>query len=85
MSDGIHIMAYKEHRSSLAFAHVLHFTNGFLLKFCIADCKDFIYYKDFGVQMSRNSESEADHHTAAVAFYRGVDVAFAAAEINYLI
>jgi hypothetical protein len=42
-------VTYKQHRSSLTFAHVLHFANGILLKFCVTDGEDFVDDKYFGV------------------------------------
>ena len=75
-------MAHKQHRAAFAFADVLHFSDGFFLEFGVADGEDFIDNQYLGVEVGGDGEAEAHHHAAGVALHRGVDITFAAAEVD---
>ena len=78
-------MTHEQHGSALSFADVLHFADGFLLEFGVADGEDFVDDEDFGVEVGGDGETQPHHHAAAVTLHRGVDIAFAAAEVDYLV
>lgn len=78
-------MAHEQHCSALTAAYVLHLADGLLLEFGVAHGEHFIHHEDFGFQVCCDGESEADGHAAAVAFYGGVQVAFASAEVHDLV
>lgn len=75
-------MAYEQYGPAFAAAYVLHLADGLLLEFGVAHGKHFVYHQYFGFQVCRDGEPEAYGHAAAVAFYGGVQVAFAAAEVH---
>ena len=78
-------MAHEQHGSAFAAAYVLHLADGFLLKFGVAHGEHFVHHENFGFQVCRDGEPEADGHAAAVALHGSVQVAFAAAEVHYLV
>ena len=78
-------MTHEQHRPSLAFADVLHLADGFFLEFGVAYGEDFVDDEDLGVEVGGDGETEADHHAGGVALDGGVDVAFAAAEVDNLV
>ena len=65
--------------------YFLHFSDGFLLEFGIANGEDFINDEDLGFEESCDSEAKADGHTRGETLDRGVEVSFYAREIDYLI
>ena len=78
-------MANKQHRSAFTFANVLHLADGFLLEFGVADGKDFVDNQYLGVEVCGDGEAEAHHHTARITLHGGVDISFAATEVDYLV
>ena len=75
-------MAHEQHCSAFTAAYILHLADGLLLEFGVANGQHFVHHEDFGFQVCRDGEPEAYGHAAAVAFYGGVQVAFAAAEVH---
>ena len=78
-------MAYEQYGSASALAYILHLADGLLLEFGVAHGEHFVYHQYFGFQVGGDCESETDGHAAAVAFYGGVQVAFASAEVHNLV
>ena len=77
-------MAYKQHRPPLP-RDILHFAEAFFLELNIADGEHFVDDENLGFQVSGDSEGESDVHAGAIAFHRGIDIAFAAGEIDDLV
>ena len=75
-------MAHEQHGSAFATAHILHLADSFFLEFGVANSEHFVYHQYFRFKVGGDGESEANCHTAAVAFHGGVQVAFTSAEVN---
>ena len=78
-------MAHEQYGPAFSAAYVLHLAYGLLLEFGVAHGEHLIYHQYFGFQVGGDGESETDGHAAAVAFYGGVQVAFASAEVHDLV
>lgn len=74
-------MTHEQHGSSFAAAYVLHFADGLLLEFSVANGQHFVHHQYFGFQVCRDGKPEAYGHAAAVALHGGVQVAFASAKV----
>ena len=75
-------MAHKQHRPAFVGAHGFHFAEAFFLELSIAYGQHFIYNQNLGFEVGGYCKAEANVHAAAVAFYRGVDVAFYPGKVN---
>ena len=78
-------MTHEEDGAALALGNVFHLTYRFLLELRIADGQDLVNDEDLGFQESRDGEAETDGHTGGITLHRGVDIPFAAGEIDDLI
>ena len=78
-------MAHEQHSPAFATAYVLHLADGLLLEFGVAYGQHFVYHQYFGFQVGGDGEPESDGHAATVALHRGVQVAFASAEVHDLV
>ena len=78
-------MTNEEDCSALALGNVFHLTYRFLLELRIAHRKHFIHHQYLRLQERCHRKSQSDRHTRAIALNRGVDIPFAAAEVNDLI
>ena len=74
--DAGHIVADKQDRASLPFTDIPHLADGLLLELRIPHGQDLVHDQDFGLQMRRNGETEADRHTGRIPFDRCVDIPF---------
>ena len=78
-------MTNEEDCSALALGDVFHLTYRFLLELGIADGEDFVNDEDFGFEEGSYGEAQTDCHTGGITLNRGVDIPFAAAEVNDLV
>ena len=78
-------MTHEEDGAAFALGDVFHLANGFLLELGVTYGEDFVHDEDLGVEESSYGEAQADRHSGGVTFDRGVNIPFAAAEVNDLI
>ena len=78
-------MTNEEDCSALALGNVFHLADGFLLELGIADGEDFVHDEDLRFEEGCYGEAKTDSHTRGLTLHRGVDIPFAAAEVNDLI
>ena len=82
LTNRSHIMTNEEDCSALALGNVFHLADGFLLELGIADGEDFVHNEDLRFQERSYGEAKTDSHTGGITLHRGVDIAFAAGEID---
>ena len=75
----------KKNREVLALGNVFHLAYRFLLELRIANGEDFIHHQYLRLQERCHRKSQSHRHTRAIALNRGVDIPFAAGEIDDLI
>src|SRR5262245_10665875 len=71
MTNRSQIMAHNKHRAP-AGCDVLHPSDAFFLKSCIADRKHLIQDQDLRLQMSRDCECETQVHALGISLDRSV-------------
>lgn len=60
--------------------HLLHLAEALLLELGISHGQDFVDDQNFGFEMGRNGEREADVHAGGIAFHGRVEEAFDSSE-----
>src|SRR6266496_4111995 len=78
-------MAYKQNSSSVLHAYIFHFSQTFFLKLCVAYRQYLINDQNIRFKMGCYCKCQTHIHTAAVSFYRCIDIPFHSRKINYLI
>ena len=78
-------MTHEEDSAAFALGDVLHLADGFLLELGVAYGEDFVHDEDLGFEKGCYGEAQTDSHSRTIALNRGVDIPFAAAEVNDLI
>ena len=83
--DAGHVVADEQDRAPLPFTDIPHLADGLLLELRIPHGQDLVHHQDFGFQVRRDGEAEPDRHTGRIPLDRGIDIAFAAGELDDLV
>src|ERR1700733_8024029 len=83
--DHGHAVAYKDDRPAIVIAHILHFSEAFLLEFRIADCEHLIDDQDLRLQKGGYCKGKAHIHPGRISFHRRIDIPLNAGKIDDLV